>query len=510
MLDFRPVNSLILVLALMIMVSCATVIMPNGGAKDVSPPKVIGTYPMDKSVGFKDNHVLLLFDEFIELVNPTRSIQISPQISEGLKLSLSGKKAKLALPDNLLPNTTYSIKFTNAFRDYNEGNLMPNFQLNFSTGPFLDSGRYKLQIISKKNQVSNETVVALVSKRHEFFSNKLKYVARLENEHAIFDNLNGENYFAFAFVDSNLNMKWDKNEKVGFLKQPIDAQQQSSSIEVFQNARDKIDFQVEVISPNEYVINASQDIYDVKIQEKDVKLYPLSFNSFKVIVSPRLVDQKLTLVYNNSKKEVVSLPNSQNPKSIELLVLNQNSRAFDSISPDTVNIEFNSFITAIDFKKVKLKRDTTNVINPISFCENKVIITGLDFNKNYTILIDSNTIFQEATRNRKPIIYSFNTGKKETVINELTLELDSSIMKKNVIVYQVSNGKIVRLEKKPKIIYKNVYDKSITYHIFQDINLNNTWDTGSVEMERLPEPYFIETIVLESKRSDYVLKLKSK
>ena len=50
-----------------------------------------------------------------------------------------GKKAIIKLEDELLPNTTYTIDFTDAIVDNNEGNPLENFSISFSTGDNLDT-----------------------------------------------------------------------------------------------------------------------------------------------------------------------------------------------------------------------------------------------------------------------------------------------------------------------------------------------------------------------------------
>ena len=45
----------------------------------------------------------------------------------------------ITLKDTLKPNTTYSIDFSDAIQDNNEGNPLPDFGFTFSTGSVIDS-----------------------------------------------------------------------------------------------------------------------------------------------------------------------------------------------------------------------------------------------------------------------------------------------------------------------------------------------------------------------------------
>ncbi len=51
----------------------------------------------------------------------------------------NGKKIVITLKDTLKPNTTYSIDFSDAVQDNNEGNPLPDFGFTFSTGSVIDS-----------------------------------------------------------------------------------------------------------------------------------------------------------------------------------------------------------------------------------------------------------------------------------------------------------------------------------------------------------------------------------
>lgn len=508
MLKFRPHVLVFLALGLLLILSCATVIMPNGGAKDITPPAVIGSYPVDKSKNFADNQIVLAFDEFVDFVDINKSILVSPYLKEKVKASIIGKKLKLFLP-TLLPNTTYSIKLTNAIKDYNEGNLLSKYQLNFSTGKTLDTGKLKIKLINRKGNISNETVVALVEGKSQFFSNNFKYISRLENEVANYDNLNSSNYQAYAFVDSNLNMKWDKNEQVGFVKEDVKAEKENLKLELFQNESDSVFFQTTPLSSNEFTIHASQDIYDVSIDDKSLKLYNLNFRSIKIISNKPMMNKSITLKYNQSKSEIIKLPSSQKEPEIAILELDKFSRDFDSLRPDSAFIYFNSYISSLDTSKIELKKDTNRIRRPMNYSENRITITGLSAGSNYSIVLDSGAILQNGKSNAKPISYNFSTYKDDGKISELIIVLDTSLLNKPTVIYQVGKGSIVRIEKKPKLVFRNVYEKNINFHIFIDQNKNNTWDSGNVDKERAPEPYYIENIIFEPNKKEYILKLNN-
>lgn len=64
---------------------------------------------------------------------------ISPPQVQQPEIKSNGKKIVITLKDTLKPNTTYSIDFSDAVQDNNEGNPLPDFGFTFSTGSVIDS-----------------------------------------------------------------------------------------------------------------------------------------------------------------------------------------------------------------------------------------------------------------------------------------------------------------------------------------------------------------------------------
>ena len=120
-------------------VSCARMGQPDGGWYDDTPPRVVHTDPADKGTGVKSKKVTITFDEFIKLEDATSKVVISPPQIEPADIKASGKKIVVELKDSLMDNTTYTIDFSDAISDNNEGNPMGNYTYSFSTGERIDT-----------------------------------------------------------------------------------------------------------------------------------------------------------------------------------------------------------------------------------------------------------------------------------------------------------------------------------------------------------------------------------
>ena len=123
----------------MLLVGCAKMGQPDGGWYDEDPPKILGSSPADKSVNVNSRKVTIFFDEYIKLDNPSEKIVISPPQQEQAEIKGQGKKITVELQDTLLPNTTYTIDFSDAITDNNEENPLGNYTYTFSTGDHIDT-----------------------------------------------------------------------------------------------------------------------------------------------------------------------------------------------------------------------------------------------------------------------------------------------------------------------------------------------------------------------------------
>lgn len=119
--------------------SCARMGSPDGGWYDEVPPRVVGASPNERSTNVTSQKIEIRFSEYIKVDNPTENIIFCPPQLEMPEIKATGKAVKIELKDTLKPNTTYTIDFSNAISDNNEGNPMGNYTYVFSTGKQIDT-----------------------------------------------------------------------------------------------------------------------------------------------------------------------------------------------------------------------------------------------------------------------------------------------------------------------------------------------------------------------------------
>ena len=126
---------------LLLVHSCAnTTQSPTGGPKDTIPPYIVYINPLPGTVNvpLKDARFYFEFNEYVKIKDP-KNIVLSPPLSKPVKSKLKGKGLVLSFEEALDSNTTYTISFTDAITDNNEGNPFAGFSYVFSTGKSIDS-----------------------------------------------------------------------------------------------------------------------------------------------------------------------------------------------------------------------------------------------------------------------------------------------------------------------------------------------------------------------------------
>ena len=121
--------------------SCAnTTQAPSGGKKDTIPPLIIDIKPLPGAVNVPVEGASFdfVFNEYVTIKTPS-NIVLSPPQARQPKSRLRGRTLHVSFEEPLQPATTYTITFTNAIADANEGNMFPGYTYVFSTGPTIDS-----------------------------------------------------------------------------------------------------------------------------------------------------------------------------------------------------------------------------------------------------------------------------------------------------------------------------------------------------------------------------------
>lgn len=216
----------LLALACLAVASCAKMGQPDGGWYDETPPRIVRTTPPDKGVNVSGRKVSIVFDEYIQVDNPTEKVVISPPQMEQAEIKAAGKKIEVELKDSLKPNTTYTVDFSDAISDNNEGNPLGNYTYSFSTGDHIDTLEVAGYVLDASNlEPIKGTLVGLYSDLSDtaFTKQPMLRVSRTDSRgRFIIKGVAQGNYRIYALQDADNNYVFNqKSEQIAFSRDTI-------------------------------------------------------------------------------------------------------------------------------------------------------------------------------------------------------------------------------------------------------------------------------------------------
>ena len=207
--------------AFLLLVACARMGQPDGGWYDDDPPKVLGATPEDKATNVKAQKVTIFFDEYIKLQDATSKVIISPPQLETPDIKAAGKRIVVELKDTLKENTTYTIDFSDAISDNNEGNPMGNYTYSFSTGERIDTFEVSGYVLDASNlEPVKGILVGLYDDLADsaFKTKPLMRVSRTDGSgHFVVKGIAPGTYRAYALQDADGDFRFtQKSEMIAF------------------------------------------------------------------------------------------------------------------------------------------------------------------------------------------------------------------------------------------------------------------------------------------------------
>ena len=211
----------LLLMLVIIGYSCASMGTPDGGPYDEMPPKFLGSSPKLHAVNVKSTKFELEFDEFIKLEKASEKVVVSPPQLEQPEIKVMGKKVVGELLDTLKDGVTYTIDFSDAIVDNNEGNPMGHFTYSFSTGSSIDTMEVSGTVLNAADLEPIKGIqVGLHKNLNDSAFTKLPFdrVSRTDSRgHFSIRGVAPGKYRIYALMDGNQNYLFDsKTEAIAF------------------------------------------------------------------------------------------------------------------------------------------------------------------------------------------------------------------------------------------------------------------------------------------------------
>lgn len=427
--------------ASLVLVSCARVGSPIGGAKDSIAPKMIGSSIDTTRVNVPRNTKSLRidFDEYIQLKDVSKNLIISPPINytKIIPSAMGNKYLEIQWKDTLQANTTYNFNFGNSIVDLNEANVLPYFNFAFSTGEKLDdlyiSGTISDALGNEKSSEGKEKnlVVGLYQVKDTMnYRQKPYYISKADLDgYYELNYLTPGKYRIVGFDDENSNSIYDiGKENVAFQKDEIDLKASISGLKLKAFPSKKIVRYKEMAistggvlmtfegNPEKIAVKAvGEKPADYKVTHKSksdsVRIW---FDAAKENIGAT-VSENLKFSYDIGSKQDTMSVFYKKPTKDDMTIANPFSNKLapetdfrfssnyiiNKIQPDNWKLESDSIAQTFTAKISDL--DSTQVIIKSNF------ITG----KKYKLTVPKNTVLSFYNRSSESVRFDFEVAKPE-------------------------------------------------------------------------------------------------
>ncbi|KFC23976.1 Ig-like domain-containing protein [Epilithonimonas lactis] len=424
-----------------VLVSCARVGSPIGGAKDSIAPKMIASNIDTTRVNVPRNtkELRIDFDEYIQLKDISKNLIISPPIkyTKIIPSSTGNKYLEIQWKDTLQANTTYNFNFGNSIVDLNESNVLPYFNFAFSTGEKLDdlyiSGTVSDALGNLKNSEGKDKnlVVGLFQVKDTMNYRQKPYYISKADEDGYFElnYLTPGKYKIIGFDDENSNSIYDiGKENVAFQKDEINLEASISGLKlkIFPSKKEVRYKEMSIVTggvlmtfegnPESVIVKTVGDKpADYKVRHKpksdSIKIW---FDAAKENIGAT-VSENLRFSYDTgSKQDTVSIFYKK-PAKDEMTITNPFS---NKLAPETdFRFTSNYIIDKIQPENWKLVSDSIvqDFTASISELDSTQIMIRSNFvvGKKYQLTVPKNTLGSFYKRLSESVRFDFEVAKAE-------------------------------------------------------------------------------------------------
>ena len=321
--------------------ACAKMGEPDGGWYDEKPPYIVRTSPQDKSMNVSTGKVSIYFNEYIALEDASEKVVVSPPQMESPDITAGGKVIKVQLNDTLRENTTYTIDFSDAISDNNEGNPLGNYTYTFSTGDVIDTLEVSGYVVEAEDMEPIKSIlVGLYNDLADsaFTTKPMLRVSRTDSRgHFVVKGIAPGRYRIYALNDMDANYMFSqKSEQLAFSDEIIVP---TCKPDIRQDTLWRDTLHIETIKkvpythflPDDIVLRAFTEIqtdrYFIKAERKDPEHFTLFFSygddRLPQVKGLNFDDSNTLLIESNEDKDTITY------WLLDTLLVNQ----------DTLNIE---------------------------------------------------------------------------------------------------------------------------------------------------------------------------
>ena len=519
--NFLIKTKLILWLSLFF-VSCAQIVAPTGGDKDVVSPKIIKSSPQNFAVNYKEKTFSLVFDEYIQVRNWNKVI-FSPPLKSISDYRLNGKKLTVSWEDTLLDNTTYTVNFGKSILDNNEGNPLDSNLLVFSTGEKIDSSGISGIVANAIDHKAVKDVLIMLYKDNEdslpFKKMPDYYSISDETGKYRINHVKSGKYKLFALNDNNQNFLFDQPDESIAFSDSIITIDTSIVIDHYLFKEESPKFFVKKAVVPHYgkvsvVMNKPSEKIVFESLRSDLKnenvLIETNFDkdslSFWVLGN---MPDSISLIIKNERgfqdTLLIDLPQnkdieSSKDKSLKRLKLSFSSYTSEGNPLDyghSLKLEFNIPIAKSNFKNVILSNGTDTLKSRCFFDDDACRVLYIDYpfhpDSSYKIFIPDSTFIDVFGDYSDSISFGFAVRNTD-YYSTLSISIKNLNSNLSNMVQLLDEKQLLVKEKFMNTNQKLVFDKLAPGKYFlkliADKDKNGRWTTGKYIDKRQPESIY--------------------
>lgn len=519
-------NFLLYLIPILVLFGCAAQQPPQGGPRDLTPPKLVKAVPANKTRNFAAKEIDLQFDEFIKLTNQYQEISMSPAMEKAPEYNSNKRDLKIKFKDTLQKNTTYVINFGKSIQDVNESNVLKNFTYVFSTGPHIDSLSVTGSVTNTLTQEKEKdvTVMLFPLKQDTLFGKKKPSVYATTDSSGNFslNNLHENDYRIYALKEASPNKIFDNDQElIAFLKNPIHLKSDTSNIQLnlFKQLPEKFRFSEKRFDTDGkmvFVFNKALNNPSMKI------IYPADLNRQKQVEFSKTKDTasvylhnmnfdsvRVVVFDNNKPVDTTSLLKGKKETFQRTLTFQYNINGNNLLKPrsdliltaslpienfDNSRVTLNEDSIAVAVSDYTLQKDTGN------FKKFALKYRWRQGSKYEIILNESAFTSIYGDKNKRLPSKRFQVDKTENY-SSLTVKVTVPPDTSKAYVVELLNEQKVVLQSNPirsstSVVYNNYLTGKYLIRVIYDENRNGRWDSGNVRQKRQPENIWVSDKVI--------------
>lgn len=360
----KPFEIFVLLFLIAFAFSCANIVSPGGGPKDVTPPMAKKLEPLNYTTHFTEKKIRITFNEYVDLTDQINQIVVSPPTAEEFTFNIRGKSLIIDLPEGLKDSTTYTIYFGESIRDITEGNILSGFQYAFSTGDYIDSLSVRGSVTDAYTLEPSKGVLVMLYQTDNDSAPLLRKPDYLTKTDAagnfVLNNVRKAQYKMFALTDLDLDMMYNlPNESIAFSDSLLTPQYVNNKPDTSHRKKDTLNIKTDTLQEKADTLGSKTDSLNIPevIRHTELRMFVQADTAQKLLKSRSDNYGQFRLYFKQPVADIkIELLNKQLPDNWKLdeLYKNKDTLTCWLTNPEIDTLKFTVYDKGVIIDTVEL------------------------------------------------------------------------------------------------------------------------------------------------------------